>query len=94
MAPMNGFGLSKIRRVSVPPPFRPSRNPPSSASHRSHANASVAAGQVGAGAERAPGAGDDHAPDVVVGIERVDRGDERLDHVDRHRVHRVGAGST
>ena len=42
---------------------------------------------VGAGRERLLGAGDDHAADVVVGLERVDRGGQLL--VDQRGVERV-----
>ena len=42
----------------------------------------AAARQVGAGAEPAPGAGHDHGPHVVVGIDLV----ERVDQLAHHRV--------
>ncbi|MCY1233547.1 hypothetical protein D9M72_460940 [compost metagenome] len=51
----------------------------------------AAAGQVGAGAEGAARAGDDHRADVVVGIGGVEGGDQVLHHLRGEGVELVRA---
>src|SRR6266566_1734900 len=50
----------------------------------------AASAEVGARAERAAGAGDDHRPHAVVGIGRVERGDELVDRARGDGVEAVG----
>ena len=48
----------------------------------------VAALQIGAGAERAAGAGDNEAAHIVAAIrDLVERFGEAAEHIDRHRIH-------
>src|SRR5207244_3949023 len=50
----------------------------------------AAGAEVGARAERAAGAGDDHRPHAIVGIRRVERGDELVDRARGDGVEAVG----
>ena len=86
IAAITGFVHSKIRSVSSPPPSRVTGTPSISASLLLVTAATgervAATGEVGAGAEPAPGTGDDHRTHVVVGVDRSNA----VDHLAHHRA--------
>src|SRR3954464_4115027 len=87
-----------MRRLTWPPPARGTPPPPARARAPAPAVAALAcvegaaaAPEVGARAEAAARAGDDDRPDVVVGVGRVEGGDELAAHGGGERVEPVGA---
>ena len=99
MAAITGFVHWKIRSVSRPPSSRCSISdapPPVTAPDPSPAAADgvervAAATEVGAGAEAPAPAGDDHHPDLVVGVDAVEGVAQLALHRDGEGVQPVGA---
>ena len=75
IAAITGLVHSNTRSMKRPPPSRGTRRR-SLALPRPVIERLAAARQVGAGAEPAAGAGDDHHPDLVVGVGAVERLDQ------------------
>ena len=81
IAPITGFVQSKMRNETMPPPSR--GTPDLRLDVAAASGEGVAAGgQVGTRTEPTTGTGDDDGPDVVVGIDPV----ERVDHLPHHRA--------
>ena len=81
IAPITGLVQSKMRSTRTPPPSRGALGSdvvPAAGPRRS--NVSPPDAEVGAGAERPPGAGHDHRPHGVVGVGLVEGVEQLLEH--------------